>query len=72
MSILRKLLVGFAVIAFIFIWAITFAAIGSNLPLPKWAELIFYATAGIGWAFLLKPVFAWLNRYAPPTDPEDD
>lgn len=69
---LRKLLVGVAVIMFIFAWAIAFAVIGSSLPLPKWAELIFYATAGIGWAFLLKPLFAWLNRHAPPTDPDDD
>jgi len=30
--------------------------------LPNWAELAFYAVAGIVWIFPLKPLFSWMSR----------
>jgi len=30
--------------------------------LPAWAELMFFAVAGIVWIVPLKPLFAWMNR----------
>ena len=34
--------------------------------LPGWAELIFFAIAGVIWVFPLKYLFAWMNKGAPP------
>lgn len=70
LTFMRKIITSVAVLLFIVIWAIVFARLGSSLPMPKWAEMIFYITAGIGWAFLLKPLFSWMNRGEPPV--EDD
>lgn len=67
---MRKIITSIALIVFIVVWAVVFARLGSSLPLPKWGEMIFYITAGIGWAFLLKPLFTWMNQGTPP--PEDD
>lgn len=33
-----------------------------NPVLPGWAELGFYALAGIVWIAPLKPLFGWMNR----------
>lgn len=43
------------------------AALGIWLAprLPVWAELIYYAVAGIVWALPLKPMFDWMKRGAP-------
>jgi len=30
--------------------------------LPPWAELAYFAVAGVIWIFPLKPLFAWMNR----------
>lgn len=39
------------------------AAIGAAAlsALPSWAQLVFYAFAGIVWILPLKPLFAWMN-----------
>ena len=40
-------------------------AIADHLP-DHWAVyLVFYLIAGTAWAFPLKPVMAWINRYPP-------
>ena len=40
------------------------ATLGAALlpVLPAWAELVFYAVAGVIWIFPLKPMFGWMNR----------
>jgi len=45
-------------------YAVLAASLGVYLAplLPAWAELVFYAAAGIVWVFPLKPLFAWMNR----------
>ena len=43
-------------------WVIGAATLGTMLATgPKWAQLIFFVVAGIGWAFPLKPLFGWMN-----------
>jgi hypothetical protein len=62
----RKALGCFALLAYIAIYAILAASLGVALVpvLPVWAQLIFYAIAGVIWIFPLKPLFAWMNRGA--------
>ncbi|MFN3465960.1 MAG: DUF2842 domain-containing protein [Terricaulis sp.] len=60
----RKALGCFILLAYIAIYTVLAASLGVALvPLiPTWAQLIFYAVAGIVWIFPLKPLFAWINR----------
>jgi len=53
-------------LAYIALYAAFAATLGAYLLpiLPFWAELIFYAVAGIVWIFPLKPLFGWMNRGA--------
>jgi len=44
------------------IWIWGAATIGTHLATaPKWASLIFFIVAGIGWVIPIKPVFHWMN-----------
>jgi hypothetical protein len=53
--------------AFLVFWIWGAATIGTMLATaPKWATLLFFVVAGIGWAVPLKPVFTWMN-----SGPED-
>jgi predicted membrane channel-forming protein YqfA (hemolysin III family) len=60
----RKALGCFALLAYLAVYAAIAATLGSFLlpVLPAWAELIFYAVAGIIWILPLKPLFSWMNR----------
>ncbi|MCX7358146.1 MAG: DUF2842 domain-containing protein [Alphaproteobacteria bacterium] len=60
----RKALGCFVLLAYIAVYAILAASLGVALAplIPTWAQLIFYAIAGIIWIFPLKPLFAWMNR----------
>lgn len=60
----RKALGCFILLAYIAIYTVLATSLGVALvPLiPTWAQLIFYAVAGIVWIFPLKPLFAWINR----------
>ena len=62
----RKALGCLVLLAYIAIYAILAASLGVALVpiLPVWAQLIFYAIAGVVWIFPLKPLFAWINRGA--------
>lgn len=53
-----------ALLAYMAIYAVLAATLGTYLLpiLPAWAELIFFAAAGVIWIFPLKPLFAWMNR----------
>ena len=59
----RKAVGCFVLLAYIAVFALFAASLGVALiPLiPAWAQLIFYAIAGIVWIFPLKPLFAWMN-----------
>jgi hypothetical protein len=60
----RKAVGCFALLAYLAVYAALAATLGALLlpVLPAWAELIFFAVAGIVWIFPLKPLFAWMNR----------
>lgn len=60
----RKALGCSALLAYVAIYAVLAASLGVALfpLLPTWAQLIYYAIAGIVWIFPLKPLFAWMNK----------
>ncbi|MEZ5960659.1 MAG: DUF2842 domain-containing protein [Hyphomonadaceae bacterium] len=60
----RKAVGCVVLLAYIAIYALIAASLGVALMpvLPVWAQLIYYAVAGIVWIFPLKPLFAWINR----------
>lgn len=62
----RKALGCVVLLAYIVIYALLAASLGVALVpvIPTWAQLLFYAIAGIVWIFPLKPLFAWMNRGA--------
>jgi hypothetical protein len=62
----RKAVGCLALLAYLALYAVLAASLGVALApaLPTWAELVFYAIAGIVWIFPLKPLFAWMNRGA--------
>ncbi len=58
----RRLVASVIIMAFLIFWIWGAATIGSQLAAaPKWASLLFFVIAGIGWALPLKPVFTWMN-----------
>ena len=64
----RRLVASVIVMAFLIFWIWGAATIGTQLATaPKWASLVFFVVAGIGWAVPLKPVFTWMN-----SGPEED
>lgn len=63
---MRKAVGCFALLAYLGLYTVLAATLGAYLLpiLPFWAELIFYAIAGVIWIFPLKPLFAWMDRGA--------
>jgi hypothetical protein len=63
---MRKAVGCLALLAYVAFYAMLAATLGAVLlpVLPFWAELIFYAVAGVIWILPLKPLFAWMNRGA--------
>ncbi len=53
-----------ALLAYMGLYAALAATLGAALApvLPAWAELLYFATAGIVWIAPLKPLFSWVNR----------
>lgn len=60
----RKALGCAVLLVYIALYAVLAASLGVALApvIPTWAQLVFYAFAGIVWIFPLKPLFAWMNR----------
>lgn len=60
----RKALGCFVLLAYIAVYTVMAASLGVALipVLPTWAQLVFYAIAGVIWIFPLKPLFGWINR----------
>jgi hypothetical protein len=58
----RKALGCFALLAYLLVYALLAASLGVALfPLiPIWAQLIYYAVAGVIWIFPMKPLFGWM------------
>ncbi len=64
----RKGIGCFVLLAYLGVYAILAAGLGAMLIpiLPWWAELIYYAVAGIVWVLPLKPLFGWMNGRKEP------
>jgi hypothetical protein len=62
----RKAIGCFVLLAYLAAYTVLAASLGVALIpiIPTWAQLIYYAIAGIVWIFPLKPLFAWMNRGA--------
>ena len=60
----RKLTGCVLLVGYLALYALAAAAIGVSLypVLPMWAQLVFYAIAGVVWIFPLKPLFAWMRK----------
>ena len=60
----RKAFGCLGLLGYLAVYAVLAASLGVWLAplLPTWAELIYYAIAGVAWIFPLKPLFAWMNR----------
>ncbi|GAM99461.1 hypothetical protein U91I_03114 [alpha proteobacterium U9-1i] len=60
----RKALGCFVLLTYLALYAAGAATLGAMLlpTLPAWAELVFYAVAGVIWIFPLRPLFKWMNR----------
>ena len=62
----RKAIGCFVLLTYIAVYAVLAASLGVALAplIPTWAQLIYYAVAGVIWIFPLKPLFGWMNRGA--------
>jgi len=60
----RKAIGCFGLLAYMTVYALLAASLGLALApaLPTWAELAYYAVAGIVWILPLKPLFSWMNN----------
>jgi hypothetical protein len=60
----RKAAGCFALLSYLALYAAGAATLGAALApaLPGWAELFYYAVAGIVWIAPLRPLFRWMNR----------
>ena len=62
----RKIIASIFLLGFMIGWIVMIGTVGPMVSdLPKWAVLLFYVFAGIGWILPFKPIFAWMNRNAP-------
>ena len=63
---MRKAVGCAGLLAYMALYVVLAATLGVwLLPLiPTWAQLMFYAIAGVVWIFPLKPLFGWMNRGA--------
>lgn len=62
----RKAIGCFTLLAYMAVYAMFAASLGVAFAphLPAWAQLLYYAVAGIVWIFPLRPLFRWMNRGA--------
>lgn len=60
----RKLAGCGVLVAYLTLYALLAAAVGVSLypVLPLWAQLVYYAIAGVVWVFPLKPLFGWMRK----------
>ena len=67
---MRKVIASLVLLAFMAFWIWLAATVGAQSGnWPKWAQLLFFVVAGIGWILPIRPLFAWMNS---PKHAEDD
>jgi hypothetical protein len=59
----RKAIGCAGLLAYMGVYAVFAASLGAALApaLPNWAELAYYAVAGVIWVLPLKPLMRWMN-----------
>jgi len=68
---MRKPVTALVLLAYMAAYIVLAATLGGLIAgWPRWAQMVFYVAAGICWIIPLKPLFAWMNRGAPPPDDE--
>lgn len=68
---MRKPVTALVLLAYMTAYILLAASLGSLIAAwPRWVQLVYYVVAGTGWIFPLKPLFAWMNRGAPPAEDE--
>lgn len=51
------------ILVFLVVYVVLAATIGGHLAhAPWWAQLAFYAIAGVAWALPLRPLFVWMGK----------
>jgi hypothetical protein len=60
----RKAIGCAGLLAYMGVYAVLAASLGAALAptLPNWAELAYYAVAGIIWVLPLRPFMRWMNE----------
>lgn len=60
---LRRALGSGALLLYLGLYVALAAGLGAQLApaLPTWAQLCFFAVAGVAWVFPLRPLFRWMN-----------
>jgi len=58
----RRLVASFVLVILLILWIWAAASLGSRLTAASgWLNLVFYIVTGLGWVFLMRPVFRWMN-----------
>ena len=58
----RRIVASVILLIFMCLWIWGAATIGTYLTTaPKWASMLYFIVAGMGWILPLKPVFSWMN-----------
>lgn len=61
----RKLLGGFAMIAFVLVYALVAMALADSRPMheaPGWVRTLLYVVLGLAWVLPLMPLIRWMER----------
>lgn len=59
----RRAIGALVILVFLVVYLVAVVSLSGHLArAPWWGQLLFYATAGIAWAFPLKPLFDWMAR----------
>jgi hypothetical protein len=59
----RRAIGALVILVFLTFYLALAATLGGQLAnAPWWAQLLFYAVAGVAWAFPLRPLFVWMGQ----------
>lgn len=67
---IRTLLAGIGIVSYLCVYAFAAASLGAELSeAPRFAQLGYFAIAGLAWALPLRPLFRWLGGAKPAGKP---
>ena len=59
---LKKILGALLVVVFMLFWVWLAVSLSGFVPDNKFAEMVFYIVAGLGWGVPLFPLLSWMER----------